>query len=91
MKKYIIERAVTGIGKSDQKGLSDASHKYNDALAKLTPHIQWQESYVTPIRPSASIWLRMRRSYGNILVSPAFRRRSSRRLRRSSTPRPPYS
>jgi hypothetical protein len=47
MKKYIIERAVTGIGKSDQKGLSDASHKSNDALAKLTPRIQWQESYVT--------------------------------------------
>ena len=48
MKKYIIERAVTGIGKSDQKGLSDASHKSNDALAKLTPRIQWQESWTPP-------------------------------------------
>ena len=47
MKKYIIERSVAGIGKSDQKGLSDAAHKSNDALAKLKPRIQWQESFVT--------------------------------------------
>jgi site-specific DNA-cytosine methylase len=47
VKKYIIERVVDGIGASDHKGLSDAAHKSNEALAKLKPRIQWQESYVT--------------------------------------------
>ena len=47
MKKYIIERVVTGIGGMDQKGLSDAAHQSNEALAKLKPRIQWQESYIT--------------------------------------------
>ena len=47
MKKYVIERVVAGIGASDQKGLSAVAHQSNDALAKLRPRIQWQESYVT--------------------------------------------
>ena len=47
MKKYVIERVVAGIGASDQKGLSSVAHQSNDALAKLRPRIQWQESYVT--------------------------------------------
>ena len=38
---------VAGIGASDQKGLSAVAHQSNDALAKLRPRIQWQESYVT--------------------------------------------
>jgi hypothetical protein len=46
MKKYVIERNVTGIGKNDQKGLSGISHTSNNALAKLTPRIQWQMSFV---------------------------------------------
>ncbi len=47
MKKYVIERSVNGIGKNDQKGYSGIAHQSNDALAKLRPRIQWQESYVT--------------------------------------------
>jgi hypothetical protein len=47
MKKYIIERNVAGIGSNDQKGLSAVAVQSNDALAKLRPRIQWQESYVT--------------------------------------------
>jgi hypothetical protein len=46
MKKYVIERSVTGIGQNDRKGLSGIAHQSNDALAKLRPRIQWQESYV---------------------------------------------
>ena len=47
MKKFIIERGVTGIGAKDQKGLSAVANQSNQALAKLSPRIQWQESFVT--------------------------------------------
>ena len=47
MKKYVIERNVSGVGKSAQKGLSGIAHQSNEALAKLRPRIQWQESFVT--------------------------------------------
>jgi len=47
MKKFIIERGVAGIGAKDQKGLSAVATQSNKALAKLSPRIQWQESYVT--------------------------------------------
>jgi hypothetical protein len=47
MKKYVIERNVTGVGKNDQKGLSGVAHQSNTALDKLKPRIQWQESFVT--------------------------------------------
>ena len=47
MKKFVIERSVAGVGKSDKNGLSGIAHKSNDVLAKLRPRIQWQESYVT--------------------------------------------
>jgi uncharacterized FlgJ-related protein len=47
MKKYVIERDVKGIGTSDQKELSGVAHKSNDALNKLKPRIQWQETYIT--------------------------------------------
>jgi hypothetical protein len=47
MKKYVIERGVPGIGANDHKGFSAVAHQSNDALAKLKPRIQWQESYVT--------------------------------------------
>ena len=33
MKKYVIERNVTGVGKSDQKGLSGIAGQSNTALA----------------------------------------------------------
>ena len=47
MKKYVIERNVNGIGGKDQKGLSAVAGQSNDALSKLRPRIQWQESFVT--------------------------------------------
>ena len=47
MKKFVIERNVSGVGKNDQNGLSGIAHKSNDALAKLSPRVQWQQSYVT--------------------------------------------
>jgi hypothetical protein len=46
MKKFIIERNVAGIGSKDHKGLGEVAIQSNKALAKLTPRIQWQESYV---------------------------------------------
>jgi hypothetical protein len=47
MKKFVIERNVAGIGANDQRGLSAVARQSNSALSKLTPRIQWQESYVT--------------------------------------------
>jgi hypothetical protein len=47
MKKYIIEREVPGVGGNNQNGLSAISGQSNQALAKLKPRIQWQESFVT--------------------------------------------
>ena len=47
MKRYVIERNVNGIGGKDQKGLSAVAGQSNDALSKLRPRIQWQESFVT--------------------------------------------
>jgi hypothetical protein len=46
MKKYVIERGVPGIGASDQKGLRDIARQSNEALSKLAPRVQWQETYV---------------------------------------------
>jgi hypothetical protein len=47
VKKYVIERGVKGIGASDKSGLSGIAHKSNDALNKLKPRIQWQETFIT--------------------------------------------
>jgi hypothetical protein len=47
MKKYVIERNVGGIGSKDREGLSGVAHQSNGALAKLSPRVQWQESYIT--------------------------------------------
>ena len=46
MKKYVIERNVAGVGANDQKGLSGIAGQSNAALAKLSPRVQWQHSYV---------------------------------------------
>ncbi|MCB1497535.1 MAG: DUF4242 domain-containing protein [Bauldia sp.] len=46
MKKYVIERNVAGIGESDASELSNIARQSNDALAKLSPRLQWQQSYV---------------------------------------------
>ena len=47
MRKYVIERGVPGIGRSDSKGLRDAARQSNEALAKLAPRVVWHETYVT--------------------------------------------
>jgi hypothetical protein len=44
MKKYVIERAVTGISGMNH---SDVARTSNGALSKLQPRIQWLESFVT--------------------------------------------
>lgn len=47
MKKYVIERNVSGVGNNDSKGLSGIAAQSNTALAKLGPRVQWQQSYIT--------------------------------------------
>lgn len=47
MRKFMIEREIPGVGELNACELSDAAKTSNDALAKLAPHIQWQQSYVT--------------------------------------------
>lgn len=47
MKKYIIERAVPGIGGMSATELCGAARTSNGALAKLPNRVQWQHSYVT--------------------------------------------
>jgi hypothetical protein len=46
MKKYLIERAIPGIGDSSPEELKAASQRSNAALEELGPDIQWVESYV---------------------------------------------
>jgi len=47
MRKFVIEREIPGVGKMDSCALSDAARTSNAALAKLSPRVQWQQSYVT--------------------------------------------
>jgi hypothetical protein len=47
MKRYVIEREVAGIGGSDAAQCALIAATSNAALAKLSPHIQWEHSYFT--------------------------------------------
>ena len=47
MKKYIIERDISGVGQMDGDALCGAAQTSNAALAQLAPRVQWQHSYVT--------------------------------------------
>lgn len=47
MKAYVIEREIPGIGAMSPDELSGAAHASNDALARLSPKVQWQHSYIT--------------------------------------------
>ena len=47
MRKFMIERAIPGVGQLDSCGLAEAARKSNGALHALSPEIQWQQSYVT--------------------------------------------
>ena len=46
MKKYVIERALPGIGESSAEDLRAAAQRSNEVLEELGPDIQWVESYV---------------------------------------------
>ncbi|SLN76069.1 nickel-binding protein [Roseisalinus antarcticus] len=47
MKRNIIERSIPGMGDLNSTQLSDAATTSNDALSKLAPKVQSQDSYVT--------------------------------------------
>jgi Nickel responsive protein SCO4226-like len=44
--KYIIERSIPKVGTFERDQLREAAKGSNAALAKLSPDIQWIESYV---------------------------------------------
>ena len=46
MKRYIIERDIPSIGAAGPDDLKGAARTSNDALAQLSPKVQWVESYV---------------------------------------------
>ena len=47
MRKYVIERALPGIGRSTLQDLRTAAETSNEALARLAPDVQWVHSFVT--------------------------------------------
>ena len=46
MKRYVIERDIPGVGSLDREQLKDAAATSNAALAKLSPKVQWLQSFV---------------------------------------------
>ena len=46
MQKYVIERDIPDVGQMKGEELKGAARASNDALAKLAPRVQWQQSYV---------------------------------------------
>jgi len=46
MRKYVIERSVSGIGGLSAEQLSGVAAKSNAALAEIGTDVQWVESYV---------------------------------------------
>lgn len=47
MPKFVIERAIPGIGASKAAALQSISQKSCSVLRELGPEIQWLQSYVT--------------------------------------------
>ena len=47
MRKFLIERDIPAVSEMDSRALAEAAQTSNDALAKLSPRVQWQHSYVT--------------------------------------------
>ena len=47
MPKYVIEREMPGLGKFSTAQLGDASRHSCNVLQKLSPRVQWIQSYVT--------------------------------------------
>jgi hypothetical protein len=46
MRRFIIEREITGVGTWDACALEEAARTSNTVLEELGPRIQWQHSYV---------------------------------------------
>jgi Protein of unknown function (DUF4242) len=46
MKRYLIERDITGIGKLGREQLKGAAATSNSALAQLAGTVQWVQSFV---------------------------------------------
>ena len=47
MPKYVIERAINGIGGASQAELAAIAQKSCTALREVGPEVQWVHSYVT--------------------------------------------
>ena len=47
MPKYVIERAMPGVGQLPEQDIIAASQNSNAVLATMTPTVQWIQSYVT--------------------------------------------
>ena len=48
MPKYVIERAIQGVGASKASELQAISQKSCSVLMEMGPEVQWIHSYVTP-------------------------------------------
>ena len=46
MKRYVIERDIPGVGGLSAAQFRDVACTSNDALAKLSGRVQWQQSFV---------------------------------------------
>jgi hypothetical protein len=47
LKRFVVERAIPGIGAMSIVELCGASRASNQAIAEIGPTIQWQHSYIT--------------------------------------------
>lgn len=47
MPKYVIERAMPGIGQATAEQLQEGSRNSNTVVADLGPEIKWLQSFVT--------------------------------------------
>ena len=46
MRRFVIERDIPKVGSFEREQLKGAAAKSNEALAKLSPAVQWEHSYV---------------------------------------------
>jgi hypothetical protein len=46
LQRFIIERDIPKVGSLDAAQLKEAAAKSNDVLRRLSPDIQWVESYI---------------------------------------------
>ena len=47
MRRFVIERSIPQVGTLEREQLREAAKTSNKALAKLSPDIQWVQSFVT--------------------------------------------